>query len=287
MTHRVIDPWVNVSMGEHAGQEYLKRVKADYFKAGEDFFRNVESDELIAMMDRLGVDKTLVTVNASDPSDRVLAFASDHPGRCFLAAVPDLLRGMQGVWDLESLAREHPVAMARVAPFQLGIPPDDPLYYPLYVKCTEMALPLGVNTGICGPPMPSECQHPRHLDTICFRFPDLTLVMQHGADPWWDYAIRLMLKYRNLHLMTSAYAPRYLPESLLHFMRTRGRRKILFASDHPVLTIGRCVEEALSLDLPPEILDAFLHGNAARVLFGPREARLGRFAIDPFLSGAS
>ena len=110
--------------------------------------------------------------------------------------------------------------------------------------------------------------------------------MQHGADPWWDYAIRLMVKYRNLYLMTSAYSPKYFPESLLHFMRTRGKKKILFASDHPVLTIERCIEEACVLDLAPELLHNFLYGNANRVLFGPRQSRYGDFAIDSFLAGS-
>lgn len=284
MSDRAIDPWVNVSMGDHADVEFLKRVKEDYFKAGDDFFRNLESDELIASMDALGVEKALVTVDASAPSDRILAFPKDHPGRLFLAAVPDLERGMQGVWDLEALATAHPVALARVTPFGIGIPPDDPLYYPLYVKCTEMALPVGINTGICGPPLPSECQHPKHLDVIAHRFPDLTIVMQHGADPWWDYAIRLMIKYRNLHLMTSAWSPKRLPESLLHYLRTRGKKKILFASDHPVLSMERCLGEARALDLEPEILSGFLYDNAARVFFGPRTPRHGTFAIDPFLS---
>ena len=285
-TLRAIDPWVNVSMGDHADVDFLKRVKEDYFKAGADFFRNIESDELIDMMDALGVEKTLVTVSATDPSDRVLRFTQDHPGRIFLAVVPDLTRGLPGLWDLEALAKDHPVALARIAPFQVGLPPDDALYYPLYVKCAEMALPVGLNTGICGPPLPSECQHPKHLDTLCHRFPELTIVMQHGADPWWDYAIRLMIKYRNLFLMTSAYAPRHLPPSLLHYMRTRGKRKVLFASDHPVLTIERCLNEARELDLDEEVMAGFLYDNADRVLFGPRAPRYGPFAIDPFLAEA-
>jgi len=33
--------------------------------------------------------------------------------------------------------------------------------------------------------------------------------MMHGADPWWDMAIRLMIKYGNLRLITSAWAPRH------------------------------------------------------------------------------
>ena len=78
--------------------------------------------------------------------------------------------------------------------------------------------------------------------------------MIHGADPWWDIAIRLMLKYRNLRLMTSAWSPKRLPESLLHYMRTRGKDRILFASDYPVLSMERCLGEAAALDLPDEVL---------------------------------
>ena len=47
--------------------------------------------------------------------------------------------------------------------------------------------------------------------------------MVHGPDPWWAIAVRLMLKYRNLRLMTSAWSPK-LPPALLHYLWTRGLR---------------------------------------------------------------
>jgi uncharacterized protein len=76
-----------------------------------------------------------------------------------------------------------------------------------------------------------------------------------------------MIKYANLRLMTSAWAPRHLPASLLHFMRTRGKNRIMFASDSPVLSITRCVKEASELDLSPELLDNYLYGNAQAFFF--------------------
>jgi predicted TIM-barrel fold metal-dependent hydrolase len=92
--------------------------------------------------------------------------------------------------------------------------------------------------------------------------------MTHGADPWWDLAIRLMIKWPNLHLMTSAYRPKYLPESLLHYMRTRGPEKVMFASDHPLLEIDKCVGDLAELGLPPGTPDAYAAGNAERLFFG-------------------
>ena len=91
--------------------------------------------------------------------------------------------------------------------------------------------------------------------------------MAHGADPWWDVAIRLMIKYHNLYLQTSAFAPKYFPPQLIHFMNTRGQDKIIFASDHPVLSFERCVKEAQELNLKEGVLDKFLYANAERLFW--------------------
>jgi predicted TIM-barrel fold metal-dependent hydrolase len=50
-------------------------------------------------------------------------------------------------------------------------------------------------------------------------------------------------------------------------MSTRGKGRIMFASDSPVLSITRCVKEAAALDLAPEVLDAYLYGNAQDFFF--------------------
>jgi hypothetical protein len=40
-------------------------------------------------------------------------------------------------------------------------------------------------------------------------------------------------------------------------MRSRGRDKVMFASDHPLLEIDKCVEDlGDDFDLPSEILEA-------------------------------
>ena len=68
--------------------------------------------------------------------------------------------------------------------------------------------------------------------------------------------------------MTSAWSPKRLPESLLHYLRTRGKNKIIFGSDWPVLRMSRVVPEAAALDLPPEVRDNYLYHNAAEFFFG-------------------
>ncbi len=273
MSARAIDLWVNVTMGEQEPPEFLVRVKEDYFKGGDDFFRNIEPERLIADMDEAGVEKAVVTLDASSPSKHALRFAAKYPGRVYYSVSLRPTGRMQEVWDLQALTTSEPVVMARVVPFTTDLPPSHANYFPLYVKCIELDLPVSINTGLPGPPVPGECQNPLHLDRVCFQLPELKICMAHGADPWWDVAIRLMIKYKNLHLMTSAYAPKYLPAELIHFMNTRGQDKILFATDHPVLSFKRCVAEAQDLALRPGVLDKYLRANAERLFFSARKPR--------------
>jgi len=56
-------------------------------------------------------------------------------------------------------------------------------------------------------------------------------------------------------------------------MNTRGRDKVLFASDNPALGMQRCLTEARALDLRDGVLEQYLHGNAERVFFGDRHPR--------------
>ena len=267
ISEAVIDTFVNVNMGSTERPDWLVRVAEDYFKRADAIFQDIEADELVETMDRCGVSKAIITMRALEPDSRILAFPERYPERFSLSISCDPRQGMKTVRALESLARAHPVSLARMVPFMTGVAPNQAPSYPVFAKCCELGLPISVNTGIPGPPAPGMVQHPMHLDEVCLFFPELELVMAHGADPWWAEAIRLMLKYKNLYLMTSAYAPKYLPQSLLDFMNSRGRHKILFASDHPVLGMDRCCAEARELSLKPEALRAYLNENAQRLFF--------------------
>ena len=272
-TVQAIDCWINVSMGDAIPPEFLKRVKEDYFKAGDDFLRSLTVQECLDQMDEAGVEKAVITCPVKNPPDRVLEFVTERPDRFSLAAYVDPRKLMRELWRLEDFMDQYPVSMARVTPFTIDVAPSDALYYPLYAKCIELDLPLSVNTGLPGPPMAGDTQDPMHLDRVCARFPQLKVCMAHGADPWWAVAIRLMIKYANLRLMTSAYSPRHFPDELIHFMNTRGQDRIIYASDHPVLPMQRCVDEAKDLDLRDGVLDKFLRHNAAAFFFGERSPR--------------
>ena len=271
----VIDGLVNVHFGEAEQQPgWMLKVRDDYFKGPASMFAPVDLDALLEEMDAQGVQKAILMDNIAKPHVTARRFAQARPDRFALAMGGlNLLTPMPTLRELTAVVADLPVVYAAVGPSFWGdaqYPPSDAVYYPLYTKCVELNLPLCINTGLPGPPIPGEVQNPIHLDRVCVRFPELRLCMIHGADPWWDVAIRLMIKYENLRLMTSAWSPKRLPESLLHYMRTRGPGKVMYASDWPVLKMGRLVPEALALDLPPDVLDNYLYNNADDFFFRER-----------------
>jgi uncharacterized protein len=274
--HKAIDCLVNVHFGETDVQpEWMLKVRDEYFKGEKSMFAQVDQAALLDEMDEQGVAKAILMDSIRTPSTTARKFVDARPDRFSLAmGGVNLLRPVPSLRELSAVARDLPVSYAVVGPSFWGdgqYPGSDAVYYPLYAKCAELGLPLCMNTGLPGPPIPGEAQHPIHLDRVCVRFPELHLCMIHGADPWWDVAIRLMIKYQNLHLMTSAWSPKRLPDALLHFMRTRGKSKVIFGSDWPVLPMRRVIPEALALDLPPDVLENYLYNNAQAFFFTRRE----------------
>jgi uncharacterized protein len=237
---RAIDCWVNVNQGGSKDQAFMQKVRETTFRNSPDFFKNFEADELVAHMDAHGVEKAVLTIAIGAKNDRVIEFTDAYPDRFGLGCYVNPHNGMKDLWELEAIVEAHPVVTAKITPFTIDLPPSAPEYWPVYAKCVELDLPIAINTGVPGPPKPADVQDPLHLDRALIHFPELTVIMAHGADPWWGMAIRLMRKYAGLHLMTSAWRPKYLPAELVTFMNSsRGIDKILWASDHPVLPMER------------------------------------------------
>ena len=60
--------------------------------------------------------------------------------------------------------------------------------------------------------------------------------MRHGAEPWVDLAVKLLLKWPNLYYSTSAFAPKHYPKAIIDFANTRGADKVIYAGYFPGLS---------------------------------------------------
>jgi predicted TIM-barrel fold metal-dependent hydrolase len=228
------------------------------------------ADPVVAVldaMDRWGVERAMVPVALADDDPGRHAVTS-YPHRFFGSFDVDPNRGIAAVYDLRRAADELGVKAATV--FPAGTFPqaavDDPRLYPLYATCVELDIPVCVNAGVPGPRLPLTTQHVMRFDEVCFDFPDLRIVMRHGAEPWAALAVKLMLKWPNLHYSTSAFAPRYYPSDVVQFANTRGADQVLYAGYFPMgLSLERIMAELPQVPFRDHVWPKFLRDNAVRV----------------------
>jgi predicted TIM-barrel fold metal-dependent hydrolase len=219
----------------------------------------------LAGMDRHGIAVGLVGLGGKAAA-RALA---EHPDR-FVASVEidpnDITTAVRRIRGAHS---EH--GIKAVSTFPAGcnpqVPVSDRRYYPIYQTCIDLDVPIISNAGIAGPRVPSACQDVMHFDQVCYDFPELRIVMRHGAEPWEDLAVKLMLKWPGLHYMTSAFAPKYYPKAIVDYANTRGADKILYAGYYPMgLSLERIFRELSAVPFKDAVWPQFLRENAVRVL---------------------
>ncbi|MHB8466822.1 MAG: amidohydrolase family protein [Acidimicrobiales bacterium] len=254
------------ALGQHAGNPAASPV-SHLFRDGPALPDGCDPIEYtVEQMARFGISRAIVDVEL-DPSGA--AAVRRDPDRFIASCSVDPNHGMSAVRRIEELHREFGVRGVSLAPSMLNpqVPIDDKRMYPVYAKCVELDLPVFITVGVPGPRVPMAAQRVELLDEVCWFFPELRIVMRHGAEPWDELAVKLMLKWPNLYYSTSAFAPRRYPKSIIEFANKRGSDKVMFAGYFAVgLTWDRVFAELEELPLRDEVWPLFLRDNALRVL---------------------
>jgi len=72
-------------------------------------------------------------------------------------------------------------------------------------------------------------------------------------------------KHANVYIATTAHSPKYWDKSLVHFLNSRGKGKVMYGTDFPVLTHAESLKEINQLELKPEAIKALLSDTARKV----------------------
>jgi predicted TIM-barrel fold metal-dependent hydrolase len=275
----IVDGWVNLIPEAFAARWVAQDAQQGVVELfGPDLATGPTVEGLLGAMDDAGIDLGVLTSGLSAPeraheaggyaAEDFIAIADEHPGRFVVAATVDRAgRPGRNCARIRELAGHPAVAMVRVTPLVEQHELNHRLYYPVYATCEELGLPVSINIGVPGPQVRSRCQDPVLLEDVLIDFPRLTVVGAHMGHPYEALLIQYMLKWPQLHLMTSAYLATYMDPALVRFMdSSRGRGRVLFASDHPVIPVGRALDAARKLPLSDEGMALFLGGAAQRVL---------------------
>ena len=255
-------------------EEFKKQVRMP-----EKMRSGVTIPDYIKKMDQAGIERSLlIAVRAGDirvpesfevPYESVHKVCSEYPDRFSGLAGIDPFRGMQGLRDLENAVNEMGFVGAHLYPHWCELPPNHRKYYPYYAKCSELGIPIMMQVGhnlvySRKRRLPSVGK-PIYLDQVAIDFPELKLIGIHIGIHWTEEMISMCWKHENVFTAGDAYAPKYWPESYVHYANSYGQKKVLFGTDWPVIDPVRAVEEFNQLNFRESASQRILRENALEV----------------------
>lgn len=141
---------------------------------------------------------------------------------------------------------------------------DDPLLDPVYETAQAIGLPVFLMSGPTTPDL--AYNDPSAIGRVARRYPDLPLVVSHGAWPRVDEIVGVAFRYANVHVAPDMYV--FTPGGRLYVEAANGflAPQFLFGTSFPFRPMKQTVDDFLSLGWRDGVLDAVLHDNAARLL---------------------
>lgn len=233
--------------------------------------------DLVADMDRLGYDRIVITATKmwsyrhhfrmifDYTIDQVGEIVREAGGRVLGAASYNPFRIDESLRDVERGVREYGFKYVWFHPLSFGLPPNDKKFYPLYAKCMELGIAVGLQVGHSAEVLPSDCGRPMLVDEVAIDFPDLRINLSHTGWPWIDEWCSMLWRHPNVYGDISAYFPKSLDERQVRFLDgSRGRNKVLFGTNG--LGLQACKEQFLALPIRDETKQRVLRENALEFL---------------------
>ena len=241
--------------------------------------RIASADDLLAAMDRDGVDQAVVMgigwtdhQVAVEANEYIIQTVADNPGRltgfCSVnpgwgePAVTEAQRcfdaGLVGIGELHADTQKFDITdVAAMAPV-MELARSDRL--PVLVHASE---PVGHQYPGKGGTTPDK------LYRFIQNFPGNVIICAHwgGGLPFYSLMPEVKESLKNVYFDSAATPFLYRPEVFGAVSELAGAGKVLFASDFPLLEMSRPLEQARNAGLAADVEAALLWGNAAK-LFG-------------------
>ncbi len=234
-----------------------------YWKVG------IQVEELVTSMKAANIQKGIMMAMSLGEFDVEYEVVRDvvqqYPDVFYAIAGINPLTGMRGVRKLEQAVKDYGFIGAHVYPHWFRTPPNDKIYYPFYAKCCELDIPIQIQIGHSAQTFVPTVARPILLDEVAIYFPELKIVGIHIGWPWVEEAIAVAWKHPNVYLGSDAHSPKYWKPEFVQYLKTRGKDKILFGTDWPVLEFERTRREIDELNLAEDVQRRFLRENVIKL----------------------
>jgi len=243
------------------------------------------TEEFVAMMDIEGYDKIFIPAIRmwshwenkfiwNYTIDEVHEHIKDYPDRLIPAVGYNPFRIEESLEEIERGVKEYGAKYCYFHSLTFGLPLNDRRLYPCYAKCSELGIPVGMQTGHAAELFPTSPGRPIYLDEVALDFPGLTIIGSHTGWPWGNELVAMAWKHPNVYCDCSAWMPKLLPKmhpEIYAFMSFwAGQEKTLFGTNNMGLAAFK--KQFLELPLSDEAKRMIMRENAIKV-FGLKDSK--------------
>ena len=208
------------------------------------------------------------TFGSASSNDAVKGFCDAYPDifKGFVGADPH--KGVKALAEIEQRIRHENFCGVSLDPMHAKLPANDEKYYYIYELCDKLQVPVIITGGPSRYVAGTVIDHaaPKYLDPIARDFPNLKIVISHGAWPYVNEMICLSFRHRNVYMELSEYEK--FPQSNLYIeaANTIIPDKIMFASAHPGVHYLDAIKTYQELPFNDEVRENVMWKNAAKLL---------------------
>jgi len=248
--------------------------------------------QVVEGMKRRGVELAVITGRDCEVT---YGFPANNPSVLeFVRAYPDLFVGFWGIDPHKGMAAVKEIVHAvevlgmrgiATDPYLAHIPPHEARYSPLYTKCAELNVPVFI-TMAPPPQVPRaviDYVDPRQVDIVARDFPELTIIMSHGAYPFVNEAIFTCMRNANVYMDLSEYELAPMGDVYMQALNNAIGDKVVFASAHPFVEQQEAIAIYNKMNLKDDVRRKVMYENAVRIL--DRSAPRATAVAKPSLAG--
>lgn len=235
------------------------------------------ADDLVAEMDRSGVDRAVVCGFGwremdlcRRDNDYVIESVARYPERLIGLAIANPLAGAEAVREIERCAEHGVRGVGELMPDGQGYRLDDERVMAPVVEALQAhdLLLLAHCSEPVGHAYPGKgTVTPDQVIRFARRFPEVTLVCAHwgGGTLFYELMPEVARVMGRVYYDTAASLYLY-ADAIFELAARWMPDKVLFATDFPLIAPGRFLARVRAAGLPADALNKMLGGNACRLL---------------------
>lgn len=201
-------------------------------------------------------------------NEELKGFVEMRPNLFHAFAGLDPHKGMAAIEELKKRVLEDHFSGAAIDPIYNKLPIDAKEFYPIYAKCCELEVPIIITTGPARFTQGTVASyaHPDQIDRVAAFFPDLKIVVSHGAWPYVNEMIGVTFRNHNIYLEASEYEG--FPQGDAYIEAAKGilQDRFIFASAHPFVHYKDAIEKYKAYGFSEAIFEKIMYKNAEQLL---------------------